>query len=288
MTITDSPRALLIEGTGVTERRIEAAGMATAVLECGSGDDIVLLHGPGEFAASWFEVLPAIAATHHVVAPDLPGHGESAIAADLDARDVLEWLGDVIAATCSAPPIVVGRTLGGAIALRYCAEHADRIRRLVLVDAVGLVPFEPAPPFGAALERYLAEPTAGSFERLMRYCAYDFDSLRLRLGDRFTALSEYAVDRLRAGAALSATGALMEQFGFAAIPAAELARIAVPTAMIWGRHDMATALRVAEDASRAYGWPLHVVDDAADDPALDQPEAFVAALHDALAHGVAR
>ena len=61
-------------------------------------------------------------------------------------------------------------------------------------------------------------------------------------------------------------------------PSDVLAGISVPTTLIWGRHDLATPLRVAEAASRAFGWPLHVVEDAADDPALEQPEAFVDVL----------
>ena len=72
-----APLARLLAGTSITERRIDAAGITTAVLEAGSGPDLVLLHGPGEFAASWSEVFEALAARHHVVAPDLPGHGES-------------------------------------------------------------------------------------------------------------------------------------------------------------------------------------------------------------------
>jgi pimeloyl-ACP methyl ester carboxylesterase len=45
---------------------------------------------------------------------------------------------------------------------------------------------------------------------------------------------------------------------------------------------MATPLRVAEEAGARYGWPLHVIEDAADDPPIEQPEAFLRALHAAL------
>jgi hypothetical protein len=41
-------------------------------------------------------------------------------------------------------------------------------------------------------------------------------------------------------------------------------------------------LLVAEKASARYGWPLHVVDDCADDPPRDRPLEFVAALRAAL------
>ena len=62
----------------------------------------------------------------------------------------------------------------------------------------------------------------------------------------------------------------------------ELLAIAVPTTLIWGRHDLATRLPIAEAASARYGWPLQVIENAADDPPMEQPEAFVKALYAAL------
>jgi pimeloyl-ACP methyl ester carboxylesterase len=66
------------------------------------------------------------------------------------------------------------------------------------------------------------------------------------------------------------------------MPASELQRIEIPVALIWGRHDLATSLSVAEAASARYGWPLYIVEGAGDDPGLEQPEGFVAALEAAL------
>ena len=57
----------------------------------------------------------------------------------------------------------------------------------------------------------------------------------------------------------------------------------MPTALIWGRHDLATPLAVAEETSRRYDWPLEVIDDAGDDPSIEQPERFLEALRRALA-----
>src|SRR5436190_16921519 len=75
----DDPRRRLLAGLPVLERRLELAGVSTAVLEGGEGAPVVLLHEQGEFAARWMSVIPGLVPTHRVVAPDLPGHGSSEV-----------------------------------------------------------------------------------------------------------------------------------------------------------------------------------------------------------------
>jgi pimeloyl-ACP methyl ester carboxylesterase len=106
--------------------------------------------------------------------------------------------------------------------------------------------------------------------------------MRDRLGERWAWLRAYNLDRARTPGLGTAQQSLMEQLGIPAIPAADLARIALPTTLIWGRHDLATPLSVAEAASARYGWPLHVIERAADDPPLEQPDAFLEVLRVAL------
>ncbi len=55
-----------------------------------------------------------------------------------------------------------------------------------------------------------------------------------------------------------------------------LEQIAIPTTLFWARYDLATRLQIAEAASAQYDWSLHVIDEAADEPPLEQPEAFSA------------
>jgi pimeloyl-ACP methyl ester carboxylesterase len=277
-------RETLLAGLPVTERRRHLAGVSTAVLEGGDGPPMVLLHGPGEFAAAWRPVLPRLARTHRLIVPDLPGHGASRVEeGPLDAGRVLRWLDELIEQTCPAPPVLVGSTVGGAIAARFAAQlagtqHNRRLAGLVLVDTLGLAPFEPAPRFGIALHRFLAQPTQHSYERLMEFCTFDLDRVRERLGERWEPYAAYAVELACEARVQAALGSLIGQFAAAPIPPEDLARIDVPTTLVWGRHDLATPLHVAEAASARYGWPLHVVEDAGDEPFLDQPEAFLDVL----------
>jgi pimeloyl-ACP methyl ester carboxylesterase len=278
-------RRRLLAGIAVTDRRLHLAGVSTAVLQGGDGPPIVLLHGPGGYAAHWIRVIPDLVTTHRVVAPDLPDHGGSHVVhGNLDTDHVLAWLDALIERTCPTPPVLVGHLLGGAIAARFAKQHGDRLAQLVLVNTFGLGPFEPTPDFGLALQNYLAQPTEDTHDRFWQRCSFNLDSVREQLGQRWALLAAYNLDRIRTPRVQAALGSLMAQLGFAAIPPAALAGIAVPTTLIWGRHDQATPLPIAEAANANYGWPLHVIDDAADDPALDQPEAFVRALRSTLSN----
>lgn len=282
----ENPREQLLTSMPVRERRLQLAGISTAVLEGGEGSPIILLHGPGAYAAHWLGVMPGLAKSYRVIAPDLPGHGASAVAdGALDASRVLRWLGELIDQTCSAAPVLVGQLLGGAIALRFAIEHDDRLSYLVLVDTFGLAPFQPAPEFAQALMQFQTEPNPSTHDGLWRYCAFDFDRLRSRMGNRWEPFAAYNLERARTPELQAAMQALMETFGFPGIAPEELARIKAPASLIWGRHDKATPLAVAETASKRYGWPLQVIENANDDPPVEQPEALLQALRTVMPTG---
>src|SRR5688572_8514023 len=114
----DHARELLLAGLPVTERRLQLAGVSTAVLEGGDDPPIVLLQG--EFGAVWMRVIPDLVATNRVIIPDLPGLGASAVSdgpPDLDTT--LTWLGQLIDQTCAARPVLVGKGPAGALAARF-------------------------------------------------------------------------------------------------------------------------------------------------------------------------
>jgi pimeloyl-ACP methyl ester carboxylesterase len=280
--VSEDARKRLLALMPVAERRLQLAGVSTAVLEGGEGPPVVLLHGPSGYAAHWMRVIPGLVTAHRVIAPDLPAHGTSEAAdGPLDADRVLAWLGELIEQTCISPPALVGQLLGGAIAARFASDRGDRLSRLVLVDTFGLSQFQPAPEFALALTRFLAQPTERTHESLWRHCAFDLDRLRQQMGEAWEPFEAYNLDRARAASMKAALPILMQQFGLA-IPPADLARIGVPTTLIWGRNDRATRLSIAEAASARYGWPLRVIEDANDDPPIEQPEALLRALRAAL------
>ena len=278
-----SPREQLIAAIPVAERRLELAGVSTSLLEGGDGPPVVLLHGPGGNATHWSWVIPDLVKTHRVIAPDLPGQGASqGPNPPLDADGVLAWVNQLIEHTCPSPPVLVGYALGGAIAARFASHYEGRVSGLVLVDSLGLSAFEPAPEFGQALHNFLARPTEDTHEGLWQHCALDLVALRERMDGRWELFEAYNLDRARSPSVQAALGHLMELFGGPAIPESDLQRLPISTSLIWGRHDLATPLSVAEAASTRYGWPLHVIEDCADDPPVEQPQSFLRTLRDAI------
>ena len=277
----DNARQRLLAGLPVTERRLQLAGASTAVLEGGDGPPIVFLQG--EFAAVWMRVIPELVTTHRVIAPDLPGLGASEVSDDPpDANAVLTWLDELIERTCAIPPVLVGKGPAGALAARFAIDHSDRVSRLVLVDTYGLDRYRPAPGMALTFIGVLLRPTERGLERgFRRYCFADLDRARAEMGERYQWIAAYALDRFSTPSVKAALRSLMRELA-AAIPARDLERIAVPTTLIWGRHDLGVRLKVAEAASARHGWPLHVIENARDDPAIEQPEAFLEALRTAL------
>jgi len=278
----DDARRRLLAGAPVTERRLDLAGVSTAVLEGGDGPPVVLLHGQGGWSGMWMPVIADLVTTHRVVAPDLPGLGASEVPdGPPDAARVLAWLGELIQHTCPSPPALVGASLGASIAARFAIAHPDRLTRLVLIGAGSLARFRPAPGVALALIRFIARPGERTQDGLLRQVTVDPSRVRALLGERWEASQAYNLDRARTPSVRAANRRLLRELGTKTIPPHELARIAVPTSLIWGRHDRVMRLRIAEAASVRYGWPLHVIEDAGHF-SLEQPQAFRAALRAAL------
>jgi pimeloyl-ACP methyl ester carboxylesterase len=278
----DDARRRLLAGAPVTERRYDLVQVSTAVLQGGDGPPVVLLHGQGGWAGMWLPVMSDLVRTHRVVAPDLPGLGASEVPdGQLDADRVLAWLDELIQRTCPAPPAVVGASLGASIAAHFAIAHPDRLSRLVLVAAGGLAPFRPAPGVALALVRFVARPSQRTQRAFLRQVTVDPARVRALMGERWEAFQAYGLDRARTPSVRAANRRLLRELGIPRIPPDDLARIDIPTTLIWGRHDRVMRLRIAEAASARHGWPLHVIEDAGHFTA-EQPKAFLRALHAGL------
>ena len=106
--------------------------------EGGSGPDLVFLHGAGGLTAE-DPFLAALARTHHVYAPLIPGYGDSEECPEI--RDMLDFTlhgWDVVAALGLKDPLLVGHSMGGMIAAEMAAVAPNDVSRLALICPAGL------------------------------------------------------------------------------------------------------------------------------------------------------
>src|SRR5919112_1671592 len=123
----------------VEKQYVEIDGMPIRYLAAGEGPPVVLLHGAGDNALDWRWVMPTLAATHRVYAPDLPGFPDSARPAADYSPAFFEWfVASFVDALGIGRATFVGNSLGGLVALRLVLSEPARVTALVLVDSAGL------------------------------------------------------------------------------------------------------------------------------------------------------
>jgi len=155
---------------------VDAGGILTNYLDAGdpAGPPVVLLHGsgPGVSAyANWRLTVPALADTHHVLAPDRVGFGYTQ-RPDGYHYTMDNWVTHIeafVAALGLQSYSVVGNSFGGALALRLAAKHPGQVRRLVLMGSVG-VPFSMTEGLDAV---WGYEPSVPAMRRVMDFFAYN-------------------------------------------------------------------------------------------------------------------
>jgi len=103
----------------------------------GERPPVMLIHGVGADGTSWDQIAPALAPEFRVLRLDLRGHGRSGhINGALTLDDFVQDVVDVLDA-CAVPAAdIVGFSLGGMIAQGIALQHAERVRRLILLSAV--------------------------------------------------------------------------------------------------------------------------------------------------------
>ena len=170
-------------------QRIRTGVFHSNVHDVGQGFSVLLLHGSGPGVSAWANwrlLLPVLAKTRRVVAPDLLGFGYTDRPADpadnaqyrmaiwvQQAVDLLDTLGIEQAD-------LVGNSFGGALALALAIKHPQRVRRLVLMGSVG-VPFAITPGLDAV---WGYTPSLARMRELLDIFAFD----RARVTDELAQL----------------------------------------------------------------------------------------------------
>ena len=250
----------------------------------GAGRPILLIHGLGATLYTWRHVVPMLARQHRVITVDLKGSGRALKPGDghYSVHDQAGYVGDLIRDWALTDLTLVGHSFGGGVALAAVVASAlppGRIGRLVLIDSMAYR--QTFPWFITFLRTPILAPLALAL-------APKPWQVRLVLRSGYHRPTRITDDTVAAYAATlySADGrrALIETAK--AIPpddadalAEKYAQIALPTLILWGRHDAIIPLPIGERLHRAIGTSqLVVIDDAGHLPHEETPDLVCEAL----------
>jgi len=124
------------EGGSIASRTAEVTGVKMHYLTAGHGAPLILLHGYAETSLMWKPIMPALGERFTVIAPDLPGIGDSAIPdKGLDMKSAATLIHGLALSLGVQKAEVVGHDIGLMVAYAYAAQFPAEVQKLVLMDA---------------------------------------------------------------------------------------------------------------------------------------------------------
>ncbi|MEV4133731.1 alpha/beta fold hydrolase [Dactylosporangium sp. NPDC049742] len=265
---------------------VQVGAWSTRVLEAGTGEPLVLMHGTGGHLEAYARNVPALAGRFRVIAYDFPGHGRTTLATrDLEIADYTEHLHGLLDTLGVERAHLSGESLGGWVAVKFAAAHPDRVGRLVLNTPGGTM----ATPEVMERIRTLSQAAADdpTPERIRARLAW-------LMADPASVTEELVAIRqaiyARPGFATSMRHLLCLQDPDVRrrnlITPAELEAVTAPTVVVWTSDDPSgPAAAGLEMAERLPHGRFALIDRAGHWPQWEQPDAFhrVALEHLAVA-----
>jgi pimeloyl-ACP methyl ester carboxylesterase len=255
---------------GLHKTTVESPAGPQVVWTGGSGPKLVLLHGAGDQAGTWFRVAPALARDHTLIVPDLAGHGGSAPrTGPIEASAVYAGVVATIDALAPGERVtIVGNSLGGWMAMLEAHRRPDRVAMAVCVG-------------GGAVR--------GGNEHarvLPRTRAEARESVAATRDPGSAPIADYVLDdivRMASTGPLARFAATVSSMEAFILDDAALREIRVPVRLIWGASDRLMPLQYAERMEAALpDVRLATLDTCGHVPQVECPTAFLAALRQAL------
>jgi pimeloyl-ACP methyl ester carboxylesterase len=120
----------------IASRSANINGANIHYMTAGQGPALILLHGYAETSLMWKPIIPALAKRFTVIAPDLPGIGDSDIpSSGLDMKSAAVSIHNLIESLGVKKAEVVGHDIGLMVAYAYAAQFPSEVTKLVLMDA---------------------------------------------------------------------------------------------------------------------------------------------------------
>jgi pimeloyl-ACP methyl ester carboxylesterase len=272
----------------LTTRDVAARGARIRFVEIGQGPPLVLVHDYLASRVAWDDVLPALSARFHVIAPDLPGFGESEKPPPgryrYDFESFCESLADLIAAVGLGRVSLCGHAMGGAVALTLAATYAHVVDKLVLVNPLVY------PPRPDALSRIAGVPILGPLFFKQLYGRSLFRSRFLDNGhspddSKASQRVDHLFELFDVPAAREAAYATIHAMLDTRPLTASVPRVTAPTLVAWGRANRSSPVEQGRRLARELGGARFEVFDCGRSPAEECPEAFASVVTSFLASG---
>ncbi len=247
---------------------------------------VLLVHGLGQNGfTDWLPALPQLARRYHVLAIDFPGFGYSGTpSGKYSPTNYARILQGVLAQHAKGPAIVVGHSMGAAVALRLASTQPALVSKLIVVDAAGILQRTAFAKHGAGLPVSTSQVPEGLKDRVARITEFGNDLVERIFGmPDFTQIlrqSDLAWELiLRNRANANAALALIDEDFSSAVHTLQQ-----PTQIIWGEADPVAPLRTGQLlARRLPRAQLQTLPRVGHTPMLDAPDRFLALLSTALA-----
>ncbi len=268
---------------------VDLHGDRIAYRQAGEGPVVLLVHGITSDSTVWERVMPGLARSCTVIAPDLAGHGESHRGrGDYSLGAHASTLRDLLLTLGHARATVVGHSLGGGISLQFAYQFPDMCERIVLVDSGGL---------GKEVSMLLRAATLPGSELVLPLLAASrlldagakvgglLSKVGLRLGTDLEQMA-HGHGTLADGesrAAFLHTLRSVVDYGGQRVDASNRLYLAghLPFLMIWGERDSIIPVAHGHAAHEALpGSELVVLSRSGHFPQLDEPERFLEAVLD--------
>jgi pimeloyl-ACP methyl ester carboxylesterase len=253
-----------VEGVATYVHHVGRTTLPERVPDLSRGATLLCLHGSGGNGAVFADLLEALGEEHSPLAIDLPGHGRSAGIDSLGSIEAMAaFAGAFLDKWGVSRPVLLGHSMGGAVALRLALERPRAVRGLVLCGS--------GARFGGAAIPALTRVVEGKDRRPFFREAYGPGASQEVLRRGF--LEDLKTDpRVLLGDLVAC-----REFD----ASEELAGVAAPTLVVVGDAD---DMRAQSDllASRIPGASLRVVADAGHMLPLEQPAALAVAVRDFL------
>ncbi|HSV06310.1 MAG TPA: alpha/beta hydrolase [Candidatus Binatus sp.] len=237
---------------GASGHRVTIDGVSLAFDEEGAGPDVVCLHAIGHGAADFVRLRRRLCDRYRVLALDWPGQGNSGDdhvpASAVRYASLLEGF---LAATGVTRPVLIGNSIGGAVALRHAAQHPDRVTGLVLENPGGLAATDDvlSRTALAAMARFFAAGARGAGWFPWAFAAY----YRLFVLQRAAAAQQR---RAIVASAFEIAPVLEQAWRSFATPESDVrtlvSRITCPVLFAWGARDQFVQLGRSLPAIRQF------------------------------------